>query len=48
MKGMEEFPWMDALSSGGLDERGKNAVRLDAVVRSRAEAYLAEDHHVPE
>lgn len=39
---------MDLLPSGGLDERGKDAVRLDAVVRSRAEAYLPEDHHMPE
>ena len=39
---------MDALPSGGLDERGKDAVCLDAIVRSRAEADLAKDYHMPE
>ena len=45
---MQKLPWMDALSSGGLYEAGKDAVSFQSVFRSRSEAYLAEDHEVPE
>ena len=48
MEDVEKFPGMDALPSGGLNERGNDAVRLYPTVRSRAEADLAENHHVPE
>ena len=39
---------MDALSSGGLHQTGKDAVGFQSVFRSISEAYLAEDHQMPE
>ncbi len=48
MKDVEKFPRMNALPSGGLQERGDDAVRLHPADRSRPEAHLAEDDHVPE
>ncbi len=39
---------MNTLSSGGLYEAGKDAVSFQSAFRSRSEAYLAEDHEVPE
>ena len=39
---------MDALSSGVLHQTGKDAVSFQSAFRSRSEAYLAEDHEVPE
>ena len=39
---------MNSLSSGGLYEAGKDAVSFQSTFRSRSEAYLAEDHEVPE
>ena len=39
---------MNTLSSGGLYEAGKDAVSFQSALRSRSEAYLAEDHEVPE
>ncbi len=35
MEGLQEFPWMDALPFGGLDERREDAVRPHSAVRSR-------------
>jgi hypothetical protein len=35
---------MDALSSGGLHQTGKDAVGFESAFRSGSEAYLAEDH----
>ena len=37
---------MDALSSGGLHEAGKDAVGFKSAFRSGSEAYLAEDHQM--
>ena len=39
---------MDALSSGGLHQTGKDAVSFEPAFRSRSETDLAEDHQVPE
>jgi hypothetical protein len=39
---------MDALSSGGLHQTGKNAVGFQSAFRSGSEADLAEDHQIPE
>ena len=39
---------MDSLSSGGLDQTGKDAVGFQSVFRSISEAYLAEDHQMSE
>jgi len=39
---------MDALSSGGLHQTGKDAVGFQSAFRSGFEAYLAEDHQMPE
>ena len=39
---------MDALSSGGLHQTGKDAVGFQSAIRSGPEVYLAEDHQVPE
>jgi hypothetical protein len=39
---------MDALSSGGLYETGKDAVGFQSAFRSSSEAYLAEDYQMPE
>ena len=39
---------MDALSSGGLQQTGKDAVGFQSAFRSGSEAYLAEDHQMPE
>jgi hypothetical protein len=39
---------MDALSSGGLYEAGKDAVSFQSAFRSRSEANLSEDHEIPE
>ena len=36
------------MSSGGLHEAGKDAVGSQSVFRSISEAYLAEDHQMPE
>ena len=38
---------MDALSSGRLHQTGKDTVGFQAVIRSGAEAYFAEDDQVP-
>jgi hypothetical protein len=39
---------MNALSSGGLHQTGKDAVGFESIFRSRSEAYLSEDHQMPE
>ena len=39
---------MDALSSGGLHQTGKDAVGFQSAIRSGSEAYLAEDHQMSE
>ena len=39
---------MDALSSGGLHQTGKDAVGFQSAIRSGSETYLAEDHQMPE
>jgi hypothetical protein len=39
---------MDALSSGGLHQTGKDAVGFRSAFRSCSEAYFAEDHQMPE
>jgi len=39
---------MDALSSGGLHQTGKDAVDFQSAFRSISEAYLAEDHQISE
>ena len=39
---------MDALSSGGLHQTGKDAVGFQSAFRSGSEAYFAEDHEEPE
>ena len=38
---------MDALSSGGLHQTGKDAVGFQSAIRSGSEADLAEDHQMP-
>ena len=43
---MQKLPWMDALSSGGLHQTGKDAVGFQSAFRSGSEAYLAEDHQM--
>ena len=45
MKGVQKFPWMDALPSCGLHKRRNTAVRFESIVRPGAEADLPEDHH---
>ena len=47
-EGLQNLPWVDALSSGGLHEAGKDAVGFQSAIRSGSEAYLAEDHQVSE
>jgi hypothetical protein len=47
-EGLQKLPWMNTLSSGGLHQTGKDAVGFQSAFRSRSEAYLAEDHEVPE
>ena len=39
---------MDALSSGGLQQTGKDCVGFQSAFRSGSETYLAEDHQMPE
>jgi hypothetical protein len=39
---------MDALSSGGLQQTGKDAVGFQSAFRSGSEGYLAKDHQMPE
>jgi len=39
---------MDALSSRGLHEAGKDTVGFQSAFRSGSEAYLSEDHQMPE
>jgi hypothetical protein len=39
---------MDALSSGGLHQTGKDAVDFQSAFRSISEAYLAEEHQMSE
>ena len=39
---------MDALSSSGLHQTGKDAVGFQSAVRSGSEAYFAKDHQMPE
>ena len=39
---------MDALSSGGLHEAGKDAVGFQSALGSGTEAYLTEDDQMPE
>ena len=47
-EGLQKLPWMDALSSGGLHQTGKDAVGFQSPFRSGTEAYLTEDHQSPE
>src|SRR4030042_341565 len=47
-EGLQKFPWMNALSSGRLQQTGKDAVGFQSAFRSGSEAYLAEDHQMPE
>ena len=44
---MQKLPWMDALSSGGLHQTGKDAVGFQSALGSGSQAYLAEDHQMP-
>jgi len=39
---------MDALSSGGLHQAGKDAVGFQSAFRSGSEEYLTEDYRMPE
>ena len=39
---------MNALSSGSLDQTGKDAMGFQSAFRSRSEADLAEDHQISE
>ena len=39
---------MDALSSGGLQQTGKDAVGFQSAFRSGSERYLAKYHQMPE
>ena len=39
---------MDALSSGGLHQTGKDGMGFQSASRSGSDAYLAEDDHMPE
>ena len=39
---------MDALSSGGLDQTGKDAVGFQSAFGSSSEGYFAEDHQMPQ
>ena len=39
---------MDTLSSGGLNQRGKDAVGFESGFGSGSERYLAKDHHMSE
>ena len=45
---MEKLPRMDALSSGGLHQAGKDAMGFQSAFRPSSEAYLAEDHQMSE
>ncbi len=45
---MQKLSWMDALSSGGLQQTGKDAVGFQSAFRSGSEGYLAKDHQMPE
>jgi hypothetical protein len=47
-EGLEKLPWVEALSSGGLHQAGKDAVVFQTTIRSGPEADLAEDHQMPE
>lgn len=44
MEVVQEFPWMDALSSGGLNKGRDDAVGFYPLVRSCSEADLSGDH----
>jgi hypothetical protein len=44
---LQELPWLDAVSSGRLPQTGKDTVGFQAVIRSGAEAYFAEDDQGP-
>ena len=46
MEAVQEFPWMDALPSGGLHQRRDDAVGFESTVRAGAKADLPEDHHL--
>ena len=39
---------MDALPSGSLHQAGKDTVGFESAIRSGSEAYLTEDHQMPE
>ena len=39
---------MNALPSGGLHQAGKDTMGFQSAIRSRSEAYFAEDHQMPE
>jgi len=39
---------VNALSSGGLHQAGKDTMGFQSTIRSRSEAYFAEDHQMPE
>ena len=45
---LQELPWRDTLSSGGLHQTRKDAVGFEPAFRSRSEADFAEDHQIPE
>lgn len=47
MKGLQEFPRMNALPLGSLHKRGQNAMRFNSRIRPRPEAYLPENNHMP-
>jgi len=46
-EGLQELPWVDALSSGGLHQTGKDAVGFESAIRSGPQADFAEDHQMP-
>ena len=39
---------MDTLSSGGMDQTGKDAVGFQSAFGSSSEGYFAEDHQMPQ
>ena len=46
MEDVQEFPWMNSLSSGSLHQRRDDAMGFDSAVGTVAEADLPHDHHL--
>ncbi len=47
-KCVDELPWVDVLSSGGLNQAGNDAVGIYSTFGSVAKADLAKDHQMPD